>query len=71
MPADFEANANTAFLFTGHCFQNKALLGISVLLQLIAFPVWGKTNKQVYSFREPDNCRLPMTVFQKIFYQEC
>lgn len=49
MPADFEANANTAFLFTGHCFQNKALLGISVLLQLIAFPVWGK-NKQTGLF---------------------
>lgn len=67
----FEANANTAFLFTGHCFHNKALWGISVLLQLIVFPLWGETNKQVYSFGEPDNCRLPTTILEKYFYQEC
>lgn len=52
-------------------FSNRALLGMSVLLELIAFPVWGKTNKQVYSFRGFGNCRSPVTFLEQVFNKGC
>lgn len=71
MPAGFEANATIALFIHRPLFSNRVLWGINVLLELILFPVWGKTNKQVYSFRELGNCRLPITFLEEIFYKEC
>lgn len=70
MPAGFEANATIALFIHRPLFSDRVLLGISVLLELIAFPVWGKTNKQVCSFRELGNCRLPITFLEELFCKE-